>query len=84
MYLYANVSRLAFYALLGFEAWIGEIPWWILGAWILWDNSVNLLVKVPFTKPKVPLLPQIDPTIHYPYYYGRQDGGIGGGGVGAE
>lgn len=84
MYLYTNISRLALYALLGFEAWIGEIPWWVLGGLVLWDNSVNLLVKIPFMKPKKEALLSANPTIHYPYYYGKPDGGIDGGGMGAE
>lgn len=84
MYLYANISRLAFYAVLGFEAWIGEIPWWVVGGWVLWDNSVNLLIKIPFMKPPKLELPKTDSHLHYPYYYGKPGSGIGGSGMGAE
>lgn len=53
---------------------------------MLWDNNVNMLIKVPWRKPKIPILPLVDPTLHYPYYYGKPGGGsgIGGSGMGAE
>lgn len=54
MFLYIHITRLLFYGLLGGLAWVGDLPWWILGGWLLWDNHIYTMVKVPFTKVKEP------------------------------
>jgi len=57
MFIYVHVTRLVFYGLLGVVAWLGELNWWIPVAWILWDNRWFVMIKIPFTTPKVPQIP---------------------------
>ena len=52
MYLYVHVTRLVFYGVLALAAWYQDIPWWVAAAWLLYDNRIYTIVKVPFTKPK--------------------------------
>jgi len=54
MFLFIDVSRMLFYGLLFGLAYFGELPWWVAPAWILWDNSVSLMFRIPFTKTKGP------------------------------
>lgn len=62
-----NVTRLVFYGVLAYAAAIGDIPWWILPAWILYDNRLFILFKVPFTK--IPL----EPPFNWKDYKGPED-----------
>jgi hypothetical protein len=51
MYLYLNLFRIAFYAVLGVAVFTNDVPWFVPVGWFLYDMIWPVYVKVPFTKP---------------------------------
>ena len=50
MYLYLNLFRIAFYAVLGVAVFTNDVPWFVPVGWFLYDMVWPVYVKVPFTK----------------------------------